>query len=111
MPDCKLQNNGTQPLIGNLATTFSGAFHHVYYPVSTLSQPARSPWNVKLQNTTVVGVTDYYSRVVLMLDDSNIGEILPSIYTHAHVYISHFLLILHRFLQRNPLPNTAEMLT
>jgi len=22
----KLQNNGTQPLIGNLATTFSGAF-------------------------------------------------------------------------------------
>jgi len=43
---------------------------------------------MKLQNSTVVGVTDYYSRVVLMLDDSNIGEILPSIYIHTHLYIS-----------------------
>jgi len=42
---------------------------------------------MKLQSSSVVGVTDYYSRVVLMLDDSNIGEILPSIYIHAHLYI------------------------
>jgi len=66
----KLQNNGIQPLIGNLATTFSSAFHHVYIlpsvhtlPTCLFSLECEKP--MKLQNSTVVGVTDYYSQVVL----------------------------------------------
>ena len=41
---------------------------------------------MKLQNSTVVGVTDYYSRVVLMLDDSNIGDTTINLHSCACVH-------------------------
>jgi len=51
---------------------------------------------MKLQNITIVGVTDYYSRVVLTLDDSNIYSRWDTTINLHSCACVHFLLILHR---------------